>query len=92
MTLLPLMIFLPGMLRANNQTLIWVGFILLVYFYVAIDNLAGPTPSYYDIIELCLTVLLFTSAMLLARWRQTRVPPATQQQADKTLTEGDHHE
>lgn len=72
-SLLPLMIFIPGMLRSNPRTLIWVCFVILMYFAVAVDNLAGPAPHPMDIVELILTIILFNAAMLFARWRQQEI-------------------
>ena len=67
---IPLMIFIPGLLRDNTRTLIWLCFVVLLYFYMAIDNLAGSRAHLLDHAELVLTVILFTSAMIWARCKQ----------------------
>jgi len=68
--LLPLLIFVPGLLMDNVRTLIWMGFVLLLYFASAVFGVAKPEPSILDIAELVLTVILFCAAMLYARIRQ----------------------
>ena len=73
LSLLPLMIFIPGMLRDNPRTLIWVCFVILMYFAVAVDNLAGPAPQPLDIVELITSLVLFSAAMMFARWRQQQL-------------------
>ncbi len=69
-SLLPLAIFIPGMLADRLRTLIWMGFVVLLYFYNGIQNLSVPEPATLDIVELVLTVILFCAAMIYARIRQ----------------------
>ena len=69
-SLLPLMIFIPGMLADRLRTLIWLGFVLLLYFYNAVQNMAVPEPQAMDIAELVLTIVLFCASMVYARIRQ----------------------
>lgn len=69
-SLLPLMIFIPGMLADKLRTLIWLGFVILLYFYNGVQNMAVPEPMALDIVELVLTILLFCAAMFYARIRQ----------------------
>ena len=66
----PLMIFIPGLLRDSTRTLIWMCFVVLLYFYMAIDNLAGSRAHPLDHAELVLTAILFSSAMIWARCKQ----------------------
>ena len=69
-SLVPLMIFIPGILADRLRTLIWLGFVLLLYFYNAVQNMAVPEPQAMDIAELVLTVVLFSASMVYARIRQ----------------------
>ena len=69
-SLLPLILFIPGMLADRLRTLIWLGFVLLLYFYNGIQNMAVPEPMAMDIAELTLTVVLFCGSMFYARVRQ----------------------
>lgn len=68
--LFPLSIFIPGLMINSTRTLIWICFVILMYFAVAVDNLAGPAPQALDWVELILTVILFNAAMMHARWKQ----------------------
>ena len=69
-SLLPLMIFIPGILADRLRTLIWLGFVLLLYFYNGVQNMAVPEPQTMDIVELVLTIVLFCASMVYARIRQ----------------------
>lgn len=65
---LPLLLFLPGLLRQNWRSHIWLCFVLLIYFMVNIDHLFSPQPSVWDYLQAALIPLLFTSAMMYCRW------------------------
>jgi len=69
--LLPLAIFLPGMITDTIRNLIWMGFALLMYFAILVYKLTVPEPQPLDIIEMILTVVLFSASMIYARIRQT---------------------
>ena len=64
------MIFIPGILADRLRTLIWLGFVLLLYFYNGVQNMAVPEPQTMDIVELVLTIVLFCASMVYARIRQ----------------------
>ena len=68
--LTPLIIFAPGIITANVRTLIWMGFVLLVYFAAAVYGVSKPQPHALDIAELILTVVLFCASMFYARVNQ----------------------
>lgn len=70
LVLFPLAMFAPGIWVDNMRTLIWMGFVLLLYFAGAVFGVTKPEPSALDIAELILTVFLFCSAMLYTRIRQ----------------------
>ena len=71
LVLFPLAMFAPGIWTDNQRTLIWMGFVLLLYFAGAVFGVAKPEPSALDIAELTLIVFLFCVAMFYARFRQT---------------------
>ena len=68
--LLPIVMFAPGVFMNNMRTLIWMGFVLLLYFASAIFGVTKPEPNMLDIAELTLTIILFCGAMLYTRIRQ----------------------
>ena len=61
LVLFPLAMFAPGIWVDNLRTLIWMGFVLLLYFAGAVFGVTKPEPSVLDIAELivdCCVVLL----------------------------------
>ena len=72
--LLPLIIFIPGIISGETRTLIWLGFVLLLYFAVAVGRMSNPGPLILDIAELVLVVVLFIVATGNARLRQKNAP------------------
>ncbi len=68
--LTPLIIFVPAMVTGNIRSLIWMGFVLLVYFASAVYRVSEPQPKALDIAELVLTVVLFCASMLHVRMKQ----------------------
>ena len=68
--LLPIVMFAPGVFMNNMRSLIWMGFVLLLYFASAVFGVTKPEPSMLDIAELTLTIILFCGAMLHTRIRQ----------------------
>ena len=70
LTLLPLLIFIPGLIRERYKSLSMLCFVTLLYFIVAVTNLFAPTRSWLDILETLLIVLLFSGAMMFSRWKQ----------------------
>jgi len=77
LVLLPLVIFIPGILMDNNRTLIWMGFVLLLYFAAAVYGVAKPQPLFLDIAELVLTIVLFCASMFYVRIKQVNSGPST---------------
>ena len=66
----PLLIFIPGILMDNDRTLIWMGFVLLLYFAWAVYGVSGPQLLFLDIAKLILTIVLFCASMLYVRTKQ----------------------
>lgn len=66
----PLLAFLPWLLARNPRTLIWLCFLLMIYFLVAVPNAMLPITVWINYVEVALVVSLFVSAMLYSRWLQ----------------------
>lgn len=67
----PLLILLPWLIKRNIRAFVWLCFVQLGYFMPATEHMFmykqyGLAPF----IEATLTVLLFITAMLFARWEQ----------------------
>ena len=70
LSLMPLLIFVQGIIKNKIKTLIWLSFVLLLYFTISIYKLSIPSPKLFDMIELILCVSLFICVWLNARVRQ----------------------
>ncbi len=67
--LLPLLIFLPGMLKDNLRSYIWLCFISLGYFILGVERLFAQPGSLLAMLGMFAIVILFIAAMLFVRWR-----------------------
>lgn len=57
----PLLIPLRGILHGNTTTHIWMSFLVLLYFmHGIVESWANPTERWLAIIEILLSILLFT--------------------------------
>jgi uncharacterized membrane protein len=67
--LLPLLIFLPGMLKDNLRSFIWLCFVCLLYFIALVERLFAEPGSWLAITGTVAVVVLFIAAMMYVRWR-----------------------
>lgn len=67
---LPLLAFLPGMIKGHYRVYSWLCFIMLFYFIFAVQAVFTSTRSDSDFIFVGLTVLLFITSMTTSRWLQ----------------------
>lgn len=67
--LVPMVLFLPGMLRDNLRSYIWLCFVSLGYFLVLVQRAFAQPADISVWIGLAAVVLLFNAAMLYVRWR-----------------------
>ena len=65
--LVPMLCFLPGMLRHNVRSYVWLCFLSLGYFVVAVGNAFGCS-TFVNILEPVLLVLMFSAGTLFVRW------------------------
>lgn len=68
-SLLPLLLFLPGMLKDNLRSYIWLCFVCLLYFIRLVVRLFAEPGDWVLITGMVAVVLLFCSAMMYVRWR-----------------------
>ncbi|MGS2724614.1 DUF2069 domain-containing protein [Porticoccus sp. GXU_MW_L64] len=99
-TLLPLLIFLPGMIKQKHKTLSMLCFVCLIYFTAITLNLFKADRSLLDILEMVWVVTLFISAMLYSRSiqkhryqvaMQSQQNPAADQPSEQS-SEDSHHD
>jgi len=68
--LVPLLIFLPSIIKSRPDGLIFLCFVSLLYFCIITTNLFEPDRSIYDILALLAVVILFIGSMLFSRWQK----------------------
>ncbi|MDM3870103.1 DUF2069 domain-containing protein [Porticoccus sp. W117] len=66
-TLAPLLIFLPGMIKQRHKTLSMLCFVCLIYFTAVTVNLFEPDAGILDALEMVWVVILFIATMLFSR-------------------------
>jgi len=81
--LLPLLIFLPGMLRDNLRSYVWLCFVSLLYFMALVERLFAQPGSVIAIVGMCAVVTLFIAAMLFVRWRARELKTASELSSDE---------
>ena len=62
------LVFLPGMLKENVKSYIWLSLILLMMFLASVSTAFACT-TVLTVAEVLLIVALFIAAMLYIRWR-----------------------
>jgi uncharacterized membrane protein len=67
--LLPLLIFLPGMLRDRLRSYVWLCFVVLLYFVRLVERLFAEPGALPPIVGTVAAVGLFTCAMFYVRQR-----------------------
>ena len=66
---IPLMAFLPTLLKPTSRSFQWFCFTLLLYFIIAEVNVFTPGMYYLGIFESVIIGLLFIASMMLGRWK-----------------------
>jgi uncharacterized membrane protein len=67
--LLPLLLFVPGMLRDRLRSFIWLCFVVLLYFITLVERLFAQPESTLASVGMVAVVGLFVSAMLYVKVR-----------------------
>ena len=80
--LLPLLIFLPGMLRDNLRSYIWLCFVSLMYFVALVERLFALPGNLPAVAGMVAVVTLFVSAMMYVRWRARELRGVTAAQTE----------
>lgn len=64
----PLALFLPGVLTGKPRTCVWLCFVILVYFCGGVIWAMSPVQRVFGVGEAVLTLTLFTTSMMYIRW------------------------
>lgn len=67
--ILPLLIFIPGMIKDNLRSYIWLCFVSLLYFIALVERLFVMPDDPFAILGMTAVVVLFCAAMMYVRWR-----------------------
>ena len=67
--LVPLLIFVPGMLLGSARAHAWLCFVVNIYFIQGVLAAIDPARSLYGWTEAILSLVLFCSAMYYTRWK-----------------------
>lgn len=78
----PLLLFVPGVLRDNLRSYIWLCFVSLGYFMALVERLFAQPGSILAIVGMVAVVVLFMAAMLYVRWRAQELRAQGDQQLD----------
>jgi len=65
----PLLLVLPGLLKGNHRSYLWLCFILLLYITAGIVDVMMPTRGWQHGALTALSLTLFLSAMMTSRWQ-----------------------
>ncbi len=65
---LPLLIFVPGIVRGGIYSFAWLSFVSLLYFAQGVTALFAPWRRPLDVVYLLFAIALFVSAMLSVRY------------------------
>jgi uncharacterized membrane protein len=68
-SLAALLIFVPGMLRDNLRSYIWLCFVSLLYFMALVLRLFALPTDPVSWVGMFAVVVLFNSSMMYVRWR-----------------------
>lgn len=82
--LLPLLIFLPGMLRDRLHSYIWLCLVCLFYFIALVERLFALPGDPMAITGTVAVVTLFTASMLYVRWRARELRAAVKSPGSMT--------
>jgi len=67
--ILPLAIFLPGLIRDQARTYIWLCFVILLYFLTVVLRLFYNPADPVAWVAMASIVVFFNAGMLYVRWR-----------------------
>ena len=70
-----LLVFLPGMVKQNIKSYIWLSLILLMMFLASVSTAFACT-TILTVAEVLVVVVLFTTVMFYIRWRSRELKQA----------------
>ncbi len=67
---LPLLIFIPGLIKGSHKTASWLSYVTMIYFVLAILLMFTAGSDIWGRLMPLTTLILFTAAMLYTRWKK----------------------
>lgn len=67
---LPLLIFIPGLIKGSHKTASWLSYVTMIYFVLAILLMFTAGSDIWGKLMPLTTLILFTAAMLYTRWKK----------------------
>ena len=68
----PLLVFLPGLLRGNSMAHLYMSCVLLLYITMAVTNLMQGKEPLFSGIETVASITLFTATMMFVRYSRMK--------------------
>jgi len=68
----PLLVFLPGLLRGNSMVHLYMSCVLLLYITMAVTNLMQGKEPLFSGIETVASITLFTATMMFVRYSRMK--------------------
>ena len=78
----PLLIFLPGMLKDNLRSYIWLCFVSLLYFIALVERLVAQPDNVLAALGMVGVVTMFIAAMMFVRWRAREIKLQTERESN----------
>lgn len=80
--LLPLLMFVPGLIRDRLRSVTWLSFVSLLYFILAVERVFAEPGSTRAILQLIAVIALFLCTMLYVRQRGRELRAAYERVAE----------
>lgn len=67
---LPLLIFIPGLIKGNHKTASWLSYVTMIYFVLAVLLMFTSGADIWGGLMVLTTSMLFIATMLYTRWKK----------------------
>jgi len=67
---LPLLLFIPGLIKRSHKAASWLAYMIMLYFVLAVLLVFSPGSSIWGWLMVVTTLLIFISSMMFTRWKK----------------------
>ena len=78
----PMLMFAPGIFKAQLRAIAWMCFASLLYFVMAVTEAFSSLAIWFNYIELGMVVVLFCSATVFIRWQAQMLRESAAQESE----------